>query len=108
MKRPSLSNPFPIGVKEHVYGVMERDGTIVSINLFHWGQGPRFRRSIGVKRRRVEVKEEGAPTACRATARVARTRTRSCSPLARVLVRATLAVALRASWRTIFFPLNTS
>jgi hypothetical protein len=34
--------------------------------------------------------------ALRATARVARTRTRSCSPLARVLVRATLAVALQA------------
>jgi len=36
--------------------------------------------------------------ALRATARVARTRRGSCSPLARVLVRATLAVALQAVW----------
>jgi len=49
-----------------------------------------------------------AQTACRATARVARTRRRCCSTLSCVLVRATLAVALRASSRTIFFPLNTS
>src|SRR5450755_707230 len=45
-----------------------------------------------------------AQTACRATARVARTRTRARGEQDPLLVRATLAVALRASWRTIFFP----
>jgi hypothetical protein len=47
-------------------------------------------------------------TAHRATARVARTRTCEGIERDRVLVRATLAVALRASSRNIFFNLNTS
>src|SRR5450755_3429068 len=59
-------------------------------------------------KRHVMVVIARAQTACRATARVARTRTRERGEQDRVLVRATLAVALRASWRTIFFPLNTS
>jgi len=49
-----------------------------------------------------------AQTACRATARVARTRTRSRSMPWRVLVRATLAVALGASSRDLFSQLNPS
>jgi hypothetical protein len=63
-----------------------------------WGWPPSHKRQgmVGMAR---------AQTACRATARVARTRTRERGEQDRLLVRATLA---RASWRTIFFPLNTS
>jgi len=49
-----------------------------------------------------------AQTACRATARVARTRTREGMERDRVLVRATLAVALGASSRDISYKLNKS
>src|SRR5450755_4106704 len=49
-----------------------------------------------------------AQTACRATARVARTRTRSRSIPSRVLVRATARVALGARSRDLFSQLNPS
>jgi hypothetical protein len=49
-----------------------------------------------------------AQPASRATARVARTRTRSRSIPSRVLVRATLAVALGARSRDLFSQLSTS